>query len=87
MQYYVRDNGVGIEPSQLSRIFQLYHRAPDQMVAGQLQQGHGIGLSVVKRIVQRYGGRIWVESIQGQGATFYLSFPREMPEEEMRVSA
>lgn len=87
VRYYVRDNGVGIEPSQLNRIFQLYHRAPDQMVAGQLQQGHGIGLAVVKRIIQRYGGRIWVESVQGQGATFYLSFPRETPEEEVRASA
>ncbi len=87
VEYYVRDNGVGMEPSQLGRVFQLYHRAPEQMVAGVVQQGHGIGLAVVKRIVQRYGGRIWVESVQGEGSTFHLSFPREAPEEEVRVSA
>jgi signal transduction histidine kinase len=77
LEYFVRDNGVGIEPTQLQRIFQLYHRAPDQTVAGVVQQGHGIGLAVVKRIVQRYGGRIWVESTPGEGAVFHISFPRE----------
>ncbi len=87
VDYYVRDNGVGIESSQLNRIFQMYHRAPDQMVAGQIQQGHGIGLAVVKRIVQRYGGRIWVESKPGEGATFHLSFPREAREQEVRATA
>jgi signal transduction histidine kinase len=75
--YYVRDNGVGIEPNQMQRIFQLYHRAPDQTVGGVTQQGHGIGLAVVKRIVQRYGGRIWVDSEPGEGSTFHLNFPRE----------
>lgn len=89
IDYFVRDNGVGIEPTQIGRIFQLYHRAPNQTVAGVVQQGHGIGLAVVKRIVQRYGGRIWVESVLGEGSTFRLSFPREMGEmpEEVRDSA
>lgn len=77
IEYVVRDNGVGIDSTQLSRIFQLYHRAPDQTVGGVVQQGHGIGLAVVKRIVQRYGGRIWVESSPGAGSTFHLSFPRK----------
>jgi len=89
IEYVVRDNGVGIDPTQMSRIFQLYHRAPNQTVAGVVQQGHGIGLAVVKRIVQRYGGRIWVESVLGEGATFRLSFPRDAVElvEEVRDSA
>lgn len=89
IDYFVRDNGVGIDPIQVGRIFQLYHRAPNQTVAGVVQQGHGIGLAVVKRIVQRYGGRIWVESVLGEGSTFRLSFPREMQEmrEEVRESA
>ena len=77
VEYFVRDNGIGIDAGQASRIFQLYHRAPEQTVAGVVQQGHGIGLAVVKRIVQRYGGRIWVESTPGQGATFRLTFARE----------
>jgi signal transduction histidine kinase len=77
VEYYVRDNGIGIDPIQVGRIFQLYHRAPEQIVAGVTQQGHGIGLAVVKRIVQRYGGHIWVESVPGEGSSFHLSFPRE----------
>ncbi len=77
IEYSVRDNGIGIDETQVQRIFQLYHRAPDQTVGGVAQQGHGIGLAVVKRIVQRYGGRIWVESVPGEGATFHLNFPRE----------
>jgi signal transduction histidine kinase len=72
----VRDNGVGIDASQLSRIFLLYHRAPDQTVGGVVQQGYGIGLAVAKRIVHRYGGKIWVESVPGEGSAFHLSFPR-----------
>jgi signal transduction histidine kinase len=93
-EYYVRDNGIGIEPSQIGRIFTFYHRAPNQTVAGVVQQGHGIGLAVVKRIVQRYGGRMWVDSVVGEGSTFRLSFPRspmqgkhEVEEEEARDSA
>lgn len=77
IDYVVRDNGIGIASNQIGRIFQLYHRAPEQNVAGVVQQGYGIGLAVVKRIVQRYGGRIWVESVAGEGASFHLSFPRE----------
>jgi signal transduction histidine kinase len=77
VEYFVRDNGIGIEATQMDRIFQLYHRAPEQTVAGVVQDGHGIGLAVVKRIVQRYGGRIWVESVPGEGSCFRLSFPRE----------
>jgi signal transduction histidine kinase len=89
IEYFVRDNGVGIDSSQMGRIFKLYHRAPNQTVAGVVQQGYGIGLAVVKRIVQRYGGRIWVESVLGEGATFRLSFPRDARElvEEVRDSA
>jgi len=87
VHYFVRDNGVGIDESQVGRIFQLYHRAPDQMVAGELQHGHGIGLAVVKRIVQRYGGRIWVDSVPGVGSTFHLTFPQVAHEEEVRASA
>jgi len=77
VEYVIRDNGVGIDATQVGRIFQLYHRAPEQTVAGVVQQGHGIGLAVVKRIVQRHGGRIWVESTPGEGATFHVRLPSE----------
>ncbi len=88
VEYVVSDNGIGIEANQLGRIFQLYHRAPDQTVGGVVQQGHGIGLAVVKRIVQRYGGRISVESVPGKGSTFRISFPTENAmSEEVRMHA
>lgn len=88
VEYVVRDNGIGIEQNQLGRIFQLYHRSPDQTVAGVVQQGHGIGLAVVKRIVQRYGGKISVESVHGQGSTFRISFPDDAVDvKEARLQA
>jgi signal transduction histidine kinase len=74
--YFVRDNGIGIEERQIERIFQLYHRSPRQTVRGVAQRGHGVGLAIVKRIVERYGGKIWVESSPGKGSTFYVALPR-----------
>jgi signal transduction histidine kinase len=63
--YYVRDNGIGINPSYHQRIFGLF----DQL--DQKAEGSGIGLTLVKRIVETHGGRIWVESEgQGEGSTF-----------------
>lgn len=81
VEYYVRDNGVGIAPDQLERIFDLYHRGPQPGIAGDDDHGYGIGLAVVRRLVRRHGGRIWVESVAGQGSAFYLSFPRAEVEE------
>jgi signal transduction histidine kinase len=74
--YFVRDNGIGIDERQIERIFQLYHRSPRQTVRGVAQRGHGVGLAIVKRIVERYGGKIWVESSAGKGSTFYVALPR-----------
>jgi signal transduction histidine kinase len=71
----VTDNGVGISEGQLERIFQLYHRGPDQLVAGELQQGEGVGLAICRRMVERWGGRLWAESREGFGSTFYFTVP------------
>ena len=66
--YFVRDNGVGLEAEQASSIF-----SPIQgSHSAQPQQGTGVGLTLVKRIIERHGGHIWAESEPSKGATFYF---------------
>lgn len=70
-KFWVRDNGMGIEPPYLDRIFKIFERVDS--AAG--PDGTGIGLATCKRIVERYGGRIWVESEPDQGSTFWFILP------------
>ncbi|MFC1492118.1 ATP-binding protein [Nitrospinota bacterium] len=68
--YYVRDNGMGVDPRFHERIFGLFNRL--DMNSG----GSGIGLTLVRRIVEVHGGRIWVESEgPGRGSTFFFTLP------------
>ena len=69
--FSVRDNGLGIEEEYRERIFGLFKR----LHAGDRYSGTGIGLSICQRIVERYHGRIWVESEINQGSTFYFTLP------------
>lgn len=69
--FSVRDNGRGIQPQDRERIFMIFE--PTQ--AGPGHPGAGIGLPICKRIAERHGGRIWVESQPGEGATFYFTIP------------
>ncbi|MBX3622014.1 MAG: response regulator [Rhizobacter sp.] len=66
--FFVQDNGVGFSPEQGRRLFQPFQRAH-----GAAFEGFGLGLSIVKRIVERHGGSIWAEGATGRGATFYFS--------------
>ncbi|WNC88457.1 ATP-binding protein [Paraburkholderia sp. FT54] len=75
--FYVRDNGLGIPAVALPRLFNAFQR-----LHGNVAAGEGIGLALVRRVVERHGGRVWVESKEGAGTTFYLS----LPEAEVRIA-
>lgn len=68
--YFVKDNGLGIPAAYMSKMFVAFQR-----LHASVAPGEGIGLALVRRIVERHGGRVWVESTEGQGATFFLALP------------
>ena len=73
----VRDKGIGIPAVYQARIFDLFRRVPpqEQQVDGQEVAGTGVGLAVVKRLVETHGGTVWVESQPGAGSRFYVRLP------------
>ena len=67
--FFVRDNGIGIDPEYHERIFGLFNKLDAK------SEGTGIGLALVKRIIEVHGGQVWVESATGEGSTFFFSLP------------
>jgi two-component system phosphate regulon sensor histidine kinase PhoR len=72
LRFAVRDTGVGIPAEELSRVFERFYRV-DRSRTG---SGTGLGLSIAKHIVEAHGGKIWVESTEGRGSTFYFTIPQ-----------
>lgn len=74
--YCVEDNGIGIAPEKLKNIFEIFYRIYPR------SGGDGLGLSIVKKIVERHGGKVWAESEPGKGSKFYVSLPAAMDKDK-----
>ncbi len=72
--FYVKDDGIGIAPEHHDEVFDLFRR-----LNGEESEGTGVGLTIVKKMVQRHNGKVWIESELGHGSTFFVALPRMTP--------
>ncbi len=70
---FIKDNGIGIHPESGKKLFNLFHRLHRD--SSQFE-GTGVGLALCKNIVEKYGGKIWFESVENEGTTFWMQFPK-----------
>lgn len=82
--FSIKDNGYGIPQRQQSRIFERFFRADN--VVTKVNEGTGLGLFIIKTLAEAHGGRIWFESIENVGTTFYLSIPTGLAEKKRKRS-
>jgi len=77
--FYVKDNGIGIQKQFYQDIFRIFKRLNDE---DDSKKGTGVGLSFVKKIIERHGGQIWLDSKVSKGTTFYFTIERNLPDDQ-----